>query len=174
MTFRFERLIAVACVLGGIVFAAGGAQAHGHVRHHRVHHVARVHHKVRIRYVQKLPPLQAAVSPDLVTTARRFLGAHNPTGFAGAWCGAFLNLVARLTGHASPPGYLRAAAWAHAGQRLSGPQPGAVAVYSHHVGIIEAVTSRGPLLISGNWAHRVGEGYQRRGRLLGYVALWRK
>ena len=112
-----------------------------------------------------------AIGGDLVATARRFLGSGRPHGAPAEWCGAFMGLVARVTGHAVPAGYEKAAQWIHAGPRLPGPRVGAIAVYSHHVGIVEAVTKQGPLLISGNFGHKVAEGYQRRGRLLGYVAL---
>ena len=112
-----------------------------------------------------------AAGNDLVAIARQFLGRGNVTGYRGQWCGAFLGLVAKRAGHAVPAGYLKASEWIHAGRRLSGPRPGAVAVWSHHVGIVEAITARGPLLISGNFGRRVAEGYQRRGRLLGYIEL---
>jgi len=110
---------------------------------------------------------------DLIAAARQFLGDDNPTSFQGIpWCGAFLGLVARLTGHAVPPGYLAAAQWSNAGEPLPGPRVGAIAVMPHHVGIVEAMTPRGPLLISGNaHDHKVAEGVYNADHVIAYVAL---
>ena len=176
-------------------------KAHHHVAHHRVRHHARTPRAASYRadwpssklvtegaqtpvwgdgagtYWQgqrqetgRAGPVEGAAG-DLIAEARKFLGSRNPTGFSGPWCGAMMALVARHTGHAVPTGYLRAVEWAHAGRRLSGPQVGAVAVMRHHVGIVEAVTARGPLLISGNHSHRVGEGVYAARRIIAYVRI---
>lgn len=112
-------------------------------------------------------------SSDLITTARQFLGSSNPTSFQGIpWCGAFLGLVAQITGHPVPPGYLAAKNWASSGEQLPGPRVGAIAVMAHHVGIVEAMTPRGPLLISGNGHdHKVAENVYNAEHVIAYVAL---
>jgi hypothetical protein len=91
-----------------------------------------------------------------VAVARRYLGA-NPTGWAHVWCGAFMRLVMRNAGYPDLPSGDLAAAWARYG-RSSAPQPGAVVVWPHHVGLITAVHGNGlATVISGNDGHRVRE-----------------
>lgn len=140
------------------VFLFSVASAHAASARHR-------HHHARIVYATGALPILA---PELVAEAERFRGRRNPTGFRGPWCGAFAALVARTRHFFVPRGYLQARQWIHAGPRLSGPAVGAYAVWSGHVGIVKAMTPRGPLLISGNFNRMVAEGVQRRGRFLGY------
>ena len=91
-----------------------------------------------------------------VAIARRYLGG-NPTGWARAWCGAFMRLVMRAAGYPDLPSGNLAAAWARYG-RPSAPQPGAIVVWPHHVGLITAVHGEGlATVISGNDARRVRE-----------------
>ena len=64
--------------------------------------------------------------------------------------------------------------FAHYGQRISGPQVGAIAVMARrgggHVGIITGVDARGnPIMISGNNGNRVREAPVSRGRIYAYV-----
>ena len=81
--------------------------------------------------------------------------------------------------------YIRACAWPGCqrgdarygsnGQRVSGPQVGAIAVMSRgrrggHVGIITGVDAKGnPIMISGNNGNRVREAPVSRGRIYAYV-----
>jgi hypothetical protein len=96
----------------------------------------------------------AASAP--VSIARRYLGG-NPVGWAHVWCGAFMRLVMRAAGYPDLPSGDLAAAWARYG-RASVPQPGAVVVWPHHVGLITAVHGNGlATVISGNDGHRVRE-----------------
>ena len=91
-----------------------------------------------------------------VAIARRYLGG-NPTGWARAWCDAFMRLVMHAAGYPDLPSGNLAAAWARYG-RPSAPQPGAVVVWPHHVGLITAVRSDGlATVISGNDGRRVRE-----------------
>ena len=175
MPNRFLRAAVLAALF---VFGVSTAFAHGgrhHVRHHHGHfrHRAVHGHRKGGNRVLGISRSLPVVAPDLVAEAERFLGSRNPTGFRGEWCGAFLGLVAHRVGRFVPDGFRLAARWISAGPRLPGPAIGALAVYSHHVGIVAGMTARGPLLISGNWNRRVAEGVQRRGRFLGYVALRR-
>src|SRR5581483_3039533 len=59
---------------------------------------------------------------DLVSEARRYIGG-NPTGRSSLWCGAFMDLILRRTGHR--PGSNLARDYASYGTRVSGPQVGA-------------------------------------------------
>ena len=73
----------------------------------------------------------------LVSEARKYIGT-NPTGRGSLWCGAFMDLVLKRTGHAG--GGNLASAYAHYGTRVSGPQVGAIAVMGRggggHVGVV--------------------------------------
>ena len=104
---------------------------------------------------------------DMLDGARRFLGSRNPTGFHGAWCGAFMAMIARREGRSIPPSPLLARSWARAG-RPSGPVVGAIAVMPHHVGIVAAVKPGKVLLVSGNHGHRVGVGWYAARRVIAY------
>lgn len=96
---------------------------------------------------------------SLVATARSYIGT-NPTGRRSLWCGAFMDVVLKRTGHA--PGGLLASAYAHYGTRVAGPQVGAIAVMGRrgggHVGIVSGVDANGnPIIISGNtWSRASG------------------
>lgn len=120
---------------------------------------------VDIRGMERNLPV---VAPDLVAEAERFLGSRNFTGLRVEWCKAALNVWLRRAGYFANSS-LRAADALALGPRLRSPAIGAIAVWSHHTGVIAGMTPRGPLLISGNFGHRVAEGIQRRGRFLGYV-----
>ena len=109
---------------------------------------------------------------DLVSEARRYLGG-NPTGRGSLWCARFMNLVLEHTGHRGT-GSDMANSFASYGQRISGPQVGAIAVMGRrgggHVGIVTGVDANGnPIMISGNNGNRVREAPVSRGRIYAYV-----
>jgi uncharacterized protein (TIGR02594 family) len=111
-------------------------------------------------------------SSDVVATARRYLGG-NPTGRGSLWCARFMNMVLQQTGHRGTGSDL-ASSFAHYGQRVSGPQIGAIAVMGRrgggHVGIITGIDASGnPIMISGNNRNRVREAPIARGRIYAYV-----
>jgi uncharacterized protein (TIGR02594 family) len=111
-------------------------------------------------------------SSNVVAEARRYLGG-NPTGRGSLWCARFMNLVLRHTGFHGT-GSDMAASFAHYGQRVSGPQVGAIAVMGRrgggHVGIITGIDASGnPIMISGNNGNRVREAPISRGRIYAYV-----
>ena len=112
-------------------------------------------------------------SSSVVAEARRYIGG-NPTGRGSLWCARFMNLVLQHTGH-SGTGSDMASSFAHYGQRISGPQVGAIAVMSRgrgggHVGIITGIDGSGnPIMISGNNGNRVREAPISRGRIYAYV-----
>jgi uncharacterized protein (TIGR02594 family) len=108
---------------------------------------------------------------DLVSEARKYIGT-NPTGRASLWCGAFMDLVLKRTGH--PGGGNLASAYARYGTRVSGPQVGAIAVMSRrgggHVGVVSGLDPNGnPIIVSGNHNHTVAEAVYPRARVLAYV-----
>ena len=108
----------------------------------------------------------------LIAEARRYLGG-NPTGRGSLWCARFMNMVLQQTGHQGT-GSDMANSFAHYGQRISGPQVGAIAVMGRrggsHVGIITGIDARGnPIMISGNNGNRVCEAPVSRGRIYAYV-----
>jgi uncharacterized protein (TIGR02594 family) len=111
-------------------------------------------------------------SSSLVSEARRYLGG-NPTSRRSLWCARFMNMVLEHTGHRGT-GSDMANSFAHYGQRISGPQVGAIAVMGRrgggHVGVITGIDARGnPIMISGNNGNRVREAPVSRGRIYAYV-----
>jgi uncharacterized protein (TIGR02594 family) len=107
----------------------------------------------------------------LVSEARKYIGT-NPTGRGSLWCGAFMDLVLKRTGHAG--GGNLASGYAHYGTRVSGPQVGAIAVMGRrgggHVGVVSGIDANGnPIIVSGNHNHTVAESVYPRGRIAAYV-----
>jgi uncharacterized protein (TIGR02594 family) len=112
-----------------------------------------------------------ASTNGLIAEARRYLGT-NPTGRATLWCGAFLDMVLRKTGHRG--GGNLALGYARYGTRVSGPQVGAIVVLTRkgggHVGIVTGIDANGnPIVISGNHNRRVAEAVYPRSRVVAYV-----
>src|SRR5215510_8362566 len=98
-------------------------------------------------------------SNALVTEARRYIGT-NPTGRASLWCGAFMDMVLKRTGH--PGGGNLANAYTRNGTLVSGPQVGAIAVIGRrgggHVGVVSGIDANGnPIIVSGNHNRTVAE-----------------
>jgi len=112
-------------------------------------------------------------SSNVVTEARRYLGG-NPTGRGSLWCARFANMVLQHSGYRGT-GSDMANSFASYGQRVSGPQVGAIAVMGRgrgggHVGIITGIDAAGnPIMISGNNGNRVREAPISRGRIYAYV-----
>ncbi len=110
-------------------------------------------------------------SNSLVAEARRHIGT-NPTGRSSLWCGAFMDMVLRRTGHSGGGNLARA--YANYGTRVSGPQVGAIAVMNRggggHVGVVSGVDPNGnPIVISGNHNGTTAESVYPRGRIIAYV-----
>ena len=153
-----------------------------HVAHQRTTKTQQ-HRRAKVRLRGTLDASSNPAAPigtfgggDLVSTARSYIGT-NPTGRGSLWCGAFMDLVLKRTGHAG--GGNLASAYAHYGTRVSGPQVGAIAVMGRHggghVGVVSGIDANGnPIIISGNT--RVGPGPHTtlehvypRGRIVAYV-----
>ena len=112
-------------------------------------------------------------SSTVVSAARSFIGGGNPTGRRSLWCARFMNMVLERTGHHGT-GSDMARSFASYGQRVSGPQVGAIAVMGRrgggHVGVVSGVDAQGnPIVISGNNGNRVRESAVSRGRVYAYV-----
>ncbi|MDO9561579.1 MAG: TIGR02594 family protein [Bradyrhizobium sp.] len=112
-------------------------------------------------------------SSAVVAEARRHLGG-NPTGRGRLWCARFMNMVLERSGHRGT-GSDMARSFAGYGQRVSGPQVGAIAVMSRgrgggHVGVVSGIDAQGnPIVVSGNNGNRVREAPVSRGRIYAYV-----
>jgi uncharacterized protein (TIGR02594 family) len=109
---------------------------------------------------------------SVVAEARRYLGG-NPTSRRSLWCARFMNMVLERTGHHGTGSDL-ARSFASYGQRVSGPQVGAIAVMGRrgggHVGVVSGVDAQGnPIIVSGNNGNRVREAPVSRGRIYAYV-----
>ncbi len=117
-------------------------------------------------------------SNSLVSEARKYIGT-NPTGRGSLWCGAFMDMVLKKTGHAG--GGNLASGYARYGTRVSGPQVGAIAVMGRrgggHVGVVSGIDPNGnPIVVSGNTWNRstggrrtVAESVYPRSRVYAYV-----
>jgi uncharacterized protein (TIGR02594 family) len=111
-------------------------------------------------------------SSNVVAEARRYLGG-NPTGRGSLWCARFMNMVLQESGYRGT-GSDMANSFASYGQRVSGPQVGAIAVMGRrgggHVGVVSGIDASGnPIVISGNNGNRVREAPISRGRIYAYV-----
>lgn len=156
-----------------------------HHAHHSKHH-AKKHYGQRYRHHARRGRYAAAAEAsasqgfggfggsNVVAEARRYIGSGNPTGRASLWCARFMNMVLERSGHKGT-GSDMARSFASYGQRISGPQVGAIAVMSRgrrggHVGIVSGIDAKGnPIVISGNHGHRVAEATYSRGRVYAYV-----
>ena len=123
-------------------------------------------------YSGSMAPSGGFGSSNLVAEARRYLGG-NPTGRGSLWCARFLNMVLQREGYHGT-GSDMARSFASYGQRIAGPQVGAIAVMGRrgggHVGIISGIDAQGnPIMISGNNGNRVREAPVSRGRIYAYV-----
>jgi uncharacterized protein (TIGR02594 family) len=172
--------------------ASARSHHHGAGRHARAHHHHRhIRHTRHRRFAQarrmdagmgqsRAPAFaqsglsQAAGfgSSNVVAEARRYIGG-NPTGRGRLWCARFMNMVLQHSGlHGT--GSDMASSFAHYGQRVSGPQIGAIAVMGRrgggHVGVVSGIDASGnPIVVSGNHGHRVAESVYPRGRIYAYV-----
>ncbi len=111
-------------------------------------------------------------SSNVVAEARRYLGG-NPTGRGSLWCARFMNMVLQQYGFHGT-GSDMASSFARYGQRVSGPQVGAIAVMARrgggHVGVVSGIDAHGnPIVVSGNNGNRVREAPISRGRIYAYV-----
>jgi uncharacterized protein (TIGR02594 family) len=109
---------------------------------------------------------------SVVAEARRYIGG-NPTSRGSLWCARFMNMVLQRSGYRGT-GSDMARSFASYGQRVSGPQIGAIAVMGRrgggHVGIVSGIDANGnPILVSGNYHNRVAEAPYPRGRIYAYV-----
>jgi uncharacterized protein (TIGR02594 family) len=108
-------------------------------------------------------------SSNVVAEARRYIGGGNPTSRGTLWCARFMNMVLQRLGYRGT-GSDAASSFASYGQRVSGPQIGAIAVMGRrgggHVGVVSGIDAEGnPILVSGNNGNRVREAPISRGRI---------
>jgi uncharacterized protein (TIGR02594 family) len=158
-----------------------GAGRHARAYHHH-HHIMHSRHRrfAQARGMDSIGQSPAAASAqassfgssNVVAEARRYIGG-NPTGRGSLWCARFMNMVLQHSGlHGT--GSDMASSFAHYGQRVSGPQVGAIAVMGRrgggHVGVVSGIDASGnPIVVSGNHGHRVAESIYPRGRIYAYV-----
>ncbi|HEV7410457.1 MAG TPA: TIGR02594 family protein [Bradyrhizobium sp.] len=153
---------------------------HRHIRHYRHRHFAQATGMDAGIGQSRAPAFtQAGMAPaagfgssNVVAEARRYIGG-NPTGRGRLWCARFMNMVLQRSGmHGT--GSDMARSFASYGQRVSGPQIGAIAVMGRrgggHVGVVSGIDASGnPIVVSGNHGHRVAESVYPRGRIYAYV-----
>jgi uncharacterized protein (TIGR02594 family) len=197
--FRFSALVLCSAAIVSLASPASarphrGAGHHARAHHgyrHTSHHFYRRHGRHFVRADGAAGPMAAANftnanasmmpqnaapagfgSSNVVAEARRYLGG-NPTGRGRLWCARFMNMVLQRSGHRGT-GSDMARSFANYGQRVSGPQVGAIAVMGRrgggHVGIVSGIDANGnPILVSGNNGNRVREASYPRGRIYAYV-----
>lgn len=185
--FRFSLFAMCSVVIFAIATPASARSRHGahhaqsHHSYHSSHHHGRYHQRVSRRQVMLQSADSAAESfsssasfgsSDVVSEARRYIGG-NPTGRGRLWCARFMNMVLQRSGHKGT-GSDMARSFSSYGQRISGPQVGAIAVMSRHggghVGVVSGIDPHGdPIVVSGNHGHRVAESVYPRGRIYAYV-----
>lgn len=196
-TSKAQKLAAAACTSIALAVIATPASARPR-HHHGVHHVYHHHHSYRhLRHIGQWDGFAGRVAnsrvvsanasmgsssggfggggfgdTSVVSEARRYIGG-NPTGRSRLWCARFMNFVLQRTGHGGT-GSDMASSFAHYGQRVSGPEVGAIAVMRRHggghVGVVSGIDANGnPIIISGNHGHRVAESTYQRGRIYAYV-----
>ena len=143
-----------------------------HTRHHtrRGHNTARSRRQ-HVSEADHEAPFGDGDGNSLISEARRYLGT-NPTGRKSLWCGAFMDMILRKTGHRG--GGNLALGYEHYGTRVAGPEVGAIAVMARrgggHVGVVTGVDAHGnPIIVSGNHNHTVAEAVYPRGRIIAYV-----
>jgi uncharacterized protein (TIGR02594 family) len=167
-----------------------GHHARRHYAHHQYRHMARLSRwdsAVAQMHSRGLADANASLTSgtvsgstgtsggfgsNVVAEARRYIGG-NPTGRGSLWCARFMNMVLEHSGYRGTGSDL-ARSFASYGQRVSGPQVGAIAVMGRrgggHVGIITGIDASGnPIMISGNNGNRVREAPVSRGRIYAYV-----
>ena len=165
-----------------------GHHARSHHKHegHSARHHGRHHSRHRVRASRRQATLRSADSAaeafsnnsgfgssNLVAEARRYIGG-NPTGRGRLWCARFMNMVLQRSGHQGTCSDM-ARSFSSYGQRISGPQVGAIAVMSRgrrggHVGVVSGIDPSGnPIIVSGNHGNRVAEATYSRGRIYAYV-----
>jgi uncharacterized protein (TIGR02594 family) len=167
-----------------------GHHARRHYGHRHYRHIARGSRWKRVAQMQArgfanrnasfgsgAAPGGAAVSSgfgssNVVAEARRYIGG-NPTGRGSLWCARFMNMVLQHSGYRGTGSDL-ARSFASYGQRVSGPQIGAIAVMGRrgggHVGVVSGIDAGGnPIVVSGNNGNRVREAPISRGRIYAYV-----
>jgi uncharacterized protein (TIGR02594 family) len=185
---RFSFLAMFSVMIFAIATPASAKPRHsGHHAHsHHKHYNSSRHHGRRHMRVSRQSTLESADSAaesfasnsgfgssNVVAEARRYIGG-NPTGRGRLWCARFMNMVLQRSGHTGT-GSDMARSFSSYGQRISGPQVGAIAVMSRgrrggHVGVVSGIDPKGnPIIVSGNHGNRVAESVYSRGRIYAYV-----
>ncbi len=135
--------------------------------------------KKKKRPVAVYAAVASYASSSVLDEARRYIGT-NPTGRSSLWCGAFMDMVLKRTGHKGGGNLARG--YAKYGTRINGPQVGALAVMTRgkgggHVGVVSGIDPSGNVIvISGNTWNRgtggkrvVSESVYPRSRVIAYV-----
>ncbi|WP_068015120.1 TIGR02594 family protein [Rhodoplanes sp. Z2-YC6860] len=118
--------------------------------------------------------VKTPLSTSIIIEARRWIGT-NPTGLRKLWCANFMNFVLTRLGYSGTSSDM-AQSFASYGKRLVGPEIGAIAVMRRgksggHVGVVTGFAASGnPIIISGNYTHRVAEAVYSRSHIYAYVA----
>ena len=180
---RFSFLAMCSVLIFAVATPASARPRHGGHHAHSLHHHSGHRHHARVSRQAIEQSADSAAesfasnsgfgSSNVVAEARRYIGG-NPTGRGRLWCARFMNMVLQRSGHTGT-GSDMARSFSSYGQRISGPQVGAIAVMSRgrrggHVGVVSGIDPKGnPIIVSGNHGNRVAESVYSRGRIYAYV-----
>ena len=180
---RFSFLAMCSVLIFAVATPASARPRHGghHAHSHHYQSGHRHHARVSRQAIEQSADSAAESfasnsgfgSSNVVAEARRYIGG-NPTGRGRLWCARFMNMVLQRSGHTGT-GSDMARSFSSYGQRISGPQVGAIAVMSRgrgggHVGVVSGIDASGnPIIVSGNHGNRVAESVYARGRIYAYV-----
>jgi uncharacterized protein (TIGR02594 family) len=149
-----------------------------HVRHKYSRHASRKisRHASRGAVYRTGRDLSPAIKPtgnSLVAIAKSQVGKGAIYGRRTLWCATFMNWALAKAGYEGT-GSDVARSFERFGQKIAKPVIGAIAVLTRrgggHVGIVTGVTEDGnPILVSGNFRHRVAEAVYPQRRVVTYV-----
>ena len=117
-----KRALLLSCSVALALVAGSAAARPVHHHHHDAAQAAQAHTN---------DAFGGFTSNSLVSDARKYIGTI-PTGRGSLWCGAFMDMVLKETGHKG--GGNLALGYLKYGTRVSGPQVGAIAVIGRHGG----------------------------------------
>jgi uncharacterized protein (TIGR02594 family) len=130
----------------------------------------------RRRWHEEAAKYQGLGSPDALLEALKHVGASaKALGLPPSlWCADFMNLVLRKSGIPAT-GSRAAKSYLQYGKQIDEPRVGAIAIFTRgknggHVGIVRGTDGNGnPIIVSGNYNHRVAEAVYPKARVIAYV-----
>jgi len=179
-----RRILTAGTLAYELMFAANAAEARARHQEYWAHsHDHHVHTALRQaislsacderRCAEIMTGLRDVLGDSLVTLAQSQLGNGAIYGRGSLWCARFMNWTLMHAGYRGTGSDL---AKSFLSLPRTSPRVGAIAVLDRggrygHVGIVSGFDQAGnPIIISGNYGHRVGRGVYPRRRVIAYVS----